>query len=147
MFLYLRLSSILTARDTSTAVTCLKNLTKTFKTDRSATIFEIRQLDMCCHIAFGEGLERFIPPYFAGGVTRLRPGHFPDVQLPPLAARPMLRIVSDREKAANAAQGFLTSRLRALEVADPFHVLWRIALNGIKAAGCQGHLDCVCVLY
>ena len=75
---------------------------------------------------------------FASGVTCLRPGKFDDGMLPPLADRPMVRLVADREKAGSAAQAFLCTRLRAMEVSDPFHILWRCALNGVNAAGCQG---------
>ena len=124
--------------DTSTARAQLRAMHAHSKQGNTTTVMEIRQLDMLCNIAFGEGLQRFKPGYFTSGVTCLRPGSLRCAALPPLEQRPMLRLVADREKAGNAAQGYLCSRLRALEVSDPFHILWRIALNGINAAGCKG---------
>ena len=50
----------------------------------------------------------------------------------------MLRMVNDRETTGNSMQGYIVSRARALEVNEPFHILWRIALNGLEKAGCRG---------
>ena len=47
-------------------------------------------------------------------------------------------MVLDREKSGNVVQGMLATRLRALEVSDPFHILWRIAMLGVDRAGCKG---------
>jgi hypothetical protein len=116
----------------------LKKAHKEAKGEHLSTVHEVKMLDRLCGLALGNGLARFIPSYFAGGVSCLRPGCFKAEGLVPWAERPLLRLAADREKAGNAAQGYLCSRLRALEVSDPFHILWRIALNAIKEAGCQG---------
>ena len=134
-----RLAALFEEVDNSTGVKALKKMNAEHKKDQSGTVMEIKQLDRACLIAFGQGLERFIPSYFAGGVTCLCPGT--DLgPLPPLHQRPMLRIVSDRETSNTAAQAYLTSRCRVLEVTDPFHILWRIALQGLNKAGCRGTL-------
>ena len=60
----LRLGEILTSKDFSTGVKVLKRMTTGKRKEMSATLFEIRQLDQVCNIAFGEGLARFVPAYF-----------------------------------------------------------------------------------
>ena len=52
----------------------------------------------------------------------------------------MLRILTDREKVGGAMVGYLCSRLRAMEVNDPAHILWRICLLAIDASGLKGVL-------
>ena len=133
-----RLADLLTQRDAGTAMKVLKKVHQEAKGGHMATVHEVKMLDRRCGLAFGVGLARFVPSYFASGVSCLRPGCLKADGLAPWADRPLLRVVADREKAGNAAQGYLCSRLRALEVSDPFHILWRIALNAIKEAGCQG---------
>ena len=133
-----RLADLLTQRDAGTAMKVLKKVHPETKGGHMATVHEVKMLDRLCGLAFGVGLARFVPSYFASGVSCLRPGCLKADGLAPWADRPLLRVVADREKAGNAAQGYLCSRLRALEVSDPFHILWRIALNAINEAGCQG---------
>lgn len=116
----------------------LKKVHKEAKDRHMATVHEVKMLDRLCGLAFGDGLARFIPTYFASGVSCLSPGCLKADGLVPWTDRPLLRVVADREKAGNAAQGYLCSRLRALEVSDPFHILWRVALNAIQQAGCRG---------
>jgi len=88
---------------------------------------------------FGEGLSRFRPSYFKERFFRLRPDcNSWAAELEPWSERKLLRIVTDREKSANGMQSFLCSRLRALEVSDPCHILWRIAVLGVEHAGYKG---------
>ena len=136
-FVELRLAAILCQADHSTGIKALKAMEREQKKDAAGTLLEIKMLDRSCIVGFGQGLEKFIPSYFASGVTCLQPGSVLG-PLPPLHQRPMLRLVSDREATNNAAQGYITSRCRALEVIDPFHILWRICLQGLNKSGCRG---------
>ena len=124
------------------AVQAFKKMRKSRDTGK-ATLHELQQLDRQCTVALGKGLSRFVPTYFKDGVRAMAPGCFSpgpgqlllDV---PWEKAPLLRLVSDREGSCSACQTFLSSRLRALEVSDPCHVLWRCAQLGIEHAGYKG---------
>ena len=104
----------------------------------ASTLFELKQLDRSLKFATGKTLEYFLPAYFRSGVFKIHPSGCSSSwadQLEPWDYRPLLRIVGDREKSQNAVQCFLLSRLRAVELSDPHHILWRVAQLGIEHAG------------
>ena len=143
----------------------LRGMAKRGKGNGREVIAEVKLIDRVLQIGTGAGLARFVPSYFEGGVKPmaiggrdgamdltkgggdelpplaaepLSPAGGGGVELPPFAARPILRLVLDREKSGEAAQGFLRSRCRVLEVSDPAHIMWRAALNGVAATGARG---------
>ena len=95
-------------------------------------------MDRSLKFATGKSLCYFLPTYFNDGVFKIHPTGCSSSwanQLEPWDSRPLLRIVGDREKSQNALQCFLCSRLRAVELSDPHHILWRVAQLGIEHAG------------
>ena len=62
-----------------------------------------------------EGLAMFVPPYFMCGVYQLKPGSLNTAAMPPLSARPLLRLLTDREATQTSSAGYLCSRCRAME--------------------------------
>lgn len=108
-----------------------------------ACMHEVQQLDKQCLTLFGEGLARFVPTYFKeGGAVSMHPGCFnqggPLQLVQKWSEAPLLRLVTDRDASVNAAQLFLASRLRAVEVSDPCHILWRTAQLGVEHSGFKG---------
>ena len=134
----LRLASILMQTNADEAQQALKKLRRSKNKEGKATLHEVQQLDKQCITAFGEGLGRFVPSYFTGGVQKMTPGCFSSglLKLERLwSDAPLLRVVSDRDSTMSNVQTFLISRLRALEVSDPCHILWRCAQLAIEHAG------------
>ena len=116
----------------------LKLIRRSKYKEGKTTVHEVQQLDKQCLTAFGEGLARFVPSYFKDGVKRMSPGCFSSGLLKlecPWSDAPLLRLVSDRESSMNNVQTFLISRLRAVEISDPCHILWRCAQLAIEHAG------------
>ena len=120
---------------------CVKELraaVKVAKESGSSIMQELKLLDRTLKFATGKSLKFFLPKYFNAGVFKMNPTGCRSSwseQLEPWDARPLLRIVGDRERSQNALQCFLCSRLRAVEVSDPHHILWRVAQLGIEHAG------------
>ena len=89
----------------------------------------------------GGSRQRFVTlraAYFKDGVRAMTPGCFSSglLKLERLwSDAPLLRVVSDRDSTMSNVQTFLISRLRALEVSDPCHILWRCAQLAIEHAG------------
>ena len=122
--------------DDDNAKAKLKKAAHVGKAAGQAVLSEMKQLNRLLGVGIGTDLAYFVPTYFAEKVYRLSPScnswaH----QLAPWDERPLLRIVGDREKSQNAMQSFLCSRLRAMELSDPHHILWRVAQLGIEHAG------------
>jgi len=135
------LASILWEKDEGDAQQAFKKAKLQNTQKGKASLHEVQQLDRQCVVAFGIGLKRFVPSYFAAGVREMAPGCCSSGQLvfdTPFEAAPLLRITSDREASMNNAQTFLLSRVRAVEVSDPCHVLWRCAQLGLEHAGYKG---------
>ena len=135
-----RLQALLTAPDTNTVRSHFQSLARLQRPLMNAEA-EVKHVDNLCILGLGVGLRYFAPPYFSGGVTPLELGRLPREGLPPFLARPLLRLVMDRETQGTVAQGFLRTRCRALEVADPAHVLWRAAVLGLSDSGARGTLS------
>ena len=140
----LRLGNILMEQDVSTASALMKAWKKKAQSATSASLQEMKDLDHICMLGLGEGLTAFIPSYFSDGPKVLRPGHLKDllgaggVVEPPLKERRMLRLVADREKSGGAFVGYLISRIRCMDAHDPAHILWRVCILALKAAGLSG---------
>ena len=135
------LASILWEKDADDAQQAFKKAKFRNTQAGKASLHEVQQIDRHCMIAFGTGLKKFVPSYFAAGVCNLAPGCYSSGQLvlsTPFEEAPLLRITSDREACMNNAQTFLMSRIRAVEVSDPCHVLWRCAQLGLEHAGYKG---------
>ena len=128
----------MTEPDRVTATTKLKKLRRSWKTAKSQSLHEIRSIDKVVSIPTKQGVAQYKPEYFSKGFFKLCPGALEsDADLQPLCARPMLRLVSDREKVGQSVSGYLCSRLRAMELDDMFHILWRIVILFIDSAGCK----------
>jgi len=139
----------MTEQDVSTATALHQQFQKNAKRARSAAMLELKTVDNLFLIGTGCGLSSFIPEYFQDGPKVLVPGHLKDILplagLPPLPERKFLRLLGDREKVGGAFVGFLTSRLRVMEVNDPAHVLWRICILAIQASGLKGAVRISCL--
>ena len=141
------LAQALMEPDDAQSLKYLKKAARAGKEHGQNTLFEIKQLNSLIGLALGSDLTHFLPEYFKHGVIPLLPGccsSYQD-QLRPWDERPLLRIVGDREKSQNAMQTFLCSRLRALELSDPHHILWRVAQLGIEHAGFKNHVAALTV--
>ena len=133
----------MTEQNTTVASALKKKWRKKEQQNRASSVQELRMLDRLCRIGCGHGVSGFTPEYFADGPKPLRPGQFQklltsEVGLPPFEKRKFLRVVVDREKVGGAFVGFLTSRVRCMEVNDPAHILWRICILAVQAAGLKG---------
>lgn len=137
----LRLAAILNEGNAEEAQAALKKFRRDPSKTGKASLHEVQQLDRQLITACGTGLSKFIPSYFKDGVKAMHPGCFSDGCLELFvewSRAPLLRIVADRESSMCAAQAFLASRLRVVEVSDPCHVLWRACQLGVEHAGCKG---------
>ena len=137
------MAGIFEEKDAGISTSLKKLWRKKQQQGHAAALYELRTLEHICKIGAGHSLWAFAPEYFTSGPKALRPGHLKDlltdeVGLPPLNKRKFLRIVVDRERVGGSFVGYLTSRLRLMEVNDPAHVFWRICINGFQAAGLKG---------
>ena len=133
--------------DDANSLKYLRQAARAGKEPGHHTLYELKQLDSLIALALGADLTHFVPTYFKDGAFPLMPGSCSSYQdqLPPWDDRPLLRIVGDREKSQNAMQTFACSRLRALELSDPHHILWRVAQLGIEHAGFKSHVAALTV--
>ena len=132
------LATALTEPDDENSTKLLKAAAKIGKETGQTILFDLKQLDWSLKFATGKTLCYFLPSYFDAGVFKMHPTGCSSSWAGQLVAwdeRPLLRVVGDRERSQNAVQCFLCSRLRAVELSDPHHILWRVAQLSIEHAG------------